>query len=174
MDVARGITPEVIEGLRSAVERLAVGEGEMVLAAKDTRRTKKREESPVIIPTSEEDLATATDTSEEERRREKRREVRKRERAAGIRSRGTQHEKQRKRKAESTRKPQSLDAMIRKLRISVCVVKAATMEPALRDLLLNYLIQDALEAGATIPLPEGLKMEKLSLAEYRGDRYALR
>ena len=64
--------------------------------------------------------------------------------------------------------------MIRKLRISVCVVKAATMEPALRVLLLNYLIQDALEAGATIPLPEGLKMEKLSLAEYRGDRYALR
>ena len=56
MNVARGITPEVIEGLRSAVERLAVGEGEMVLAAKDTRRTKKREESPVIIPTSEEDL----------------------------------------------------------------------------------------------------------------------
>ena len=173
MDVARGITPEVIEGLRSAVERLAVGEGEMVLAAKDTRRTKKREESPVIIPTSEEDLATATDTSEVERRREKRREVRKRERATGIRSRGTQHEKQRKRKAESARKPQSLDAMIRKLRILVCMVKAATMEPALRDLLLNYLIQDALEAGATIPLPEGLKTEKLSLAEYRGDKYAL-
>ena len=89
MDVARGITPEVIEGLRSAVERLAVGEGEMVLAAKDTRRTKKREESPVIIPTSEEDLATATDTSEEERHREKCGEARKQERAAGVCSRGT-------------------------------------------------------------------------------------
>ena len=92
MDIARGITPEVIEGLRSAVEPLVVGEGEMVLVAKDIRRTKKREESPVIIPTSEEDLATATDTSEEEQHHEKRREVRKRERAAGICSRGTQHE----------------------------------------------------------------------------------
>ena len=43
-----------------------VGEGEMVLATKDIRRTKKRKESPVIIHTLEEDLATATDTSEEE------------------------------------------------------------------------------------------------------------
>ena len=66
MDIARRIMPEVIEGLHSAVEQLAVEEGEMALAVKDTRKTKKREESPVIIPTSEEDLATATDTSEEE------------------------------------------------------------------------------------------------------------
>ena len=44
LDIAKKITPEVIEGLHSAVERLAVGEGEMVLAVKDTRRTKKREE----------------------------------------------------------------------------------------------------------------------------------
>ena len=64
--------------------------------------------------------------------------------------------------------------MIRKLCISVCVVKAATMEPMLRDLLFNYLIQETLDARATIPLPEGLKTEKLSLAEYRGDIYALR
>ena len=63
--------------------------------------------------------------------------------------------------------------MIRKLRISVCVVKIATMELALQDLLLNYFIQDVLDAGASIPLPEGLKTEKLSLAEYGGDRYAL-
>ena len=63
---AKKITPEVIEGLCSAVEHLAVSEGEMVLAAKDTRRTRKREELPVIVPTSEEDLSTATDTSEEE------------------------------------------------------------------------------------------------------------
>ena len=96
MDVARRITPEVIEGLRSAVEQLAVGEGEMALAAKDTRKTKKREESPVIIPTLQEDLAIATDTGEEERCHGKRREVRKRERAAGVCSRGTQHEKQKK------------------------------------------------------------------------------
>ena len=77
----------------------------MVLAVKDKRRPKKREESPVIIPTSEEDLATATDISEEEQCHEKCREVRKWERAAGIRSTGTQHEKQKKQKAESARKP---------------------------------------------------------------------
>ena len=95
----------------------------------------------------------------------KRREVRKWERAAGICSRGAPHEKQKKQKAEFAQKPQSLDAMIRRLRILVCVVKAATMEPVLRDLLINYLIQSALDSGATIPLPEGLKTEKLSLAE---------
>ena len=55
----------MIEGLCFAVEHLAVGKGEMVPAAKDTRRTKKKEESPIIVPTSEEDLATATDTSKE-------------------------------------------------------------------------------------------------------------
>ena len=47
------------------------------------------------------------------------------------------------------------------------------MEPAPQDLLLNYLIQDDLDDGATIPLPEGLKTEELSLAQYKGDRYAL-
>ena len=67
----------MIEGLCSAVEHLAVGEGEIVLAVKDTRRAKKREELPVIISTLEEDLVTTTDTSIEERCRKKYREVRK-------------------------------------------------------------------------------------------------
>ena len=99
--------------------------------------------------------------------------MRKWERAAGICSRDTQHEKQKKWKAKATGRPQSLDAMIRKLRISVCIVKAATMEPVLRDLFLNYLIQDALDSGSTTLLNECLKTEKLSLVEYRSDKHAL-
>ena len=34
-------------------------------------------------------------------------------------------------------------------------------------------IQDTLDSRTTIPLLEGLKIEKLSLAKYKGDQYAL-
>ena len=66
-----------------------------------------------------------------------------------------------------------LDTIVKRLKVSVNLVKAATMDSGLRDLLLNYMLHDALKAGHVVKVPIGVKLEELSEVAFLGDREAL-
>ena len=81
-------------------------------------------------------------------------------------------------------KTQGLDAgtIVRRMKVSLPLLKAADADPALTRLLLNHLLSTCVKKGQTIDVPEGAKVEEIPtplfaqerriLAESKGDDFS--
>ena len=63
--------------------------------------------------------------------------------------------------------------IVRRMKVSLPLLKAADADPALTRLLLNHLLSACAKKGHTIDVPEGAKVEMIPLPLYAQERRIL-
>ena len=70
-------------------------------------------------------------------------------------------------------KEATLGQVLKKLKVSVPLLKASSLDPSIRDLLLHALLLECLESGSSVALPDGLNVEYVPLGQARAEREIL-